>query len=129
MTINLQDNNLIVSYLQIFLRDYFGVSLESDGSVAKIVSNTPLKVTGTYRLSDYESLSLFMMYNYPREGYPTRYDYETVEGKSVEIKTPFKQEDIILVCNTILNSGFDLVSNDLTESDYNNIKIKEFFTR
>lgn len=82
MVINFQDRNLIVSYLQLILKETFGVTLTtSDSSLNysldksyEITMNQPVKVTGTYDLSTYFSLALYMAFNFPNEQYPYRLD-------------------------------------------------------
>ena len=77
MVINYQDRCLQVSYIQIFLKDYFGLTIEKQKSARatqdneyQLTSNSPIKVTGYYNLQTYSSLALWMAYNYPKEGFP-----------------------------------------------------------
>lgn len=79
MTIQFQDKNLIVSYLQLFLREVSGLTLKiTDSSVTdysanttyEITMSTPIAVDGTFTLQTYFSTALYMAYNYPKEGYP-----------------------------------------------------------
>lgn len=80
MVIKYQDNNLIVSYLQIFLREYFSYTVrkviprkKSEPFYYEIVNTEPLKITGYYNAQTYSSLALYMAYNYPKEGYPVKW--------------------------------------------------------
>lgn len=91
MAISYQSNNLIVTYLQVFLRDYCGLKIRtsvvidtSTGdpvTVNEISRSSPVEVTGYYDLQTYESLALYMAYNYPEEGFPQKWTYDE-EGKT-----------------------------------------------
>lgn len=80
--ITLGDRNLIVSYLQSYLIEYYPKSLVSASeypyssavSNEYSVTNAPIRRTGVYDIPTYSSLSLMMASFYPNEGYPQRWD-------------------------------------------------------
>ena len=78
--VNYQDKSLVVSYIQIYLKEYFGITLKkyvprqrSKSPYYEITNNDPIKVTGYYNTQTYTSLALYMAFNYPEEGYPCRW--------------------------------------------------------
>lgn len=99
MVINFQDKNLIVSYIQVVLKETFGVTLRtSDTSIRnvsasdsyEITMGQSIKVTGVYDLTTYLSLALYMALNFPNEQFPSKwvrdgdwikYPYEPVKLK------------------------------------------------
>lgn len=77
MVINYQDKNIIIMYIQIFLKEHFNYTVhkvtprrKSLASYYEITNNDPLKVTGYHNLQTYSALALYMAYTYPNEGYP-----------------------------------------------------------
>lgn len=76
MVIKYQDSSLQVSYIQIFLREYFGLSVESaynretDSYDYFVTGSTPIRVTGHHEIQTYTSIALWMAYNYPNEKFP-----------------------------------------------------------
>lgn len=80
MDLRYQDKNLIVTYLQIFLREYSGLTVKkivpkskSKKSYYIITNNDTIRVTGYYNAQTYTALALYMAYNYPNEGFPTKW--------------------------------------------------------
>ena len=120
MDINYQDNNLIVMYLQIFLKDYFNTFLqkkkpyvkedpEESGNYAvvvdeyEIINNQEIEVTGYWNVQSYTSLALYMAYNYPNEGYPMKW-IETSDNEHIAkdyIYTGNQEELIEVIVNNI----------------------------
>lgn len=85
MDIHYQDKNLIVMYLQIFLRENMGAVVHKVTPRSKsikpyyeISSNDIIKVTGYWTPQSYTALALYMAYNYPNEGFP--YKWTRQEG-------------------------------------------------
>lgn len=127
MIINLYDDNLLVSYLQIFLRDYFGVNITYQISDNKfiddkyiITTNSPLKVTGEYNLDTYASLALYMVFNYPNEGYP--YYYILKEDRTVS----FDSNKLLDTINNMIKQS-DTIK-EWTEISYDNAEFIKVFT-
>lgn len=118
MRIELQSRNLFVSYIQSYLRDYFGTTLVQDSSGSYQVSQSnPIKVTGYYNKQTYLSVSLFMYYNYPNEQFPVRWDLsETSEG--LWIQTPFNSTKLLSTMNLLINQNYSGTYSSLTEEDY-----------
>ena len=80
MDIHYQDRNLIVTYLQVFLRENMGAVVhkviprsKSVKPYYEISSNELIKVTGYWTPQSYSALALYMAYNYPNEGFPYRW--------------------------------------------------------
>lgn len=129
MVINFQDRNLIVSYLQLILKETFGVTLTtSDSSLNysldksyEITMNQPVKVTGTYDLPTYFSLALYMAFNFPNEQYPYRLDFFNHEW----VRFPYKPEELKNSINLIIENylkglwTWETVSTDYQEWYYN----------
>lgn len=142
MSINYHDKTLSVMYLQIFLKEYFGlsvrkrtdrlsykVSLEGAGTTAdmyEITGSYPIKVTGYYNEQTYSSLALYMAYSYPREGFPYRWrqvskdsweSYGFIErsrdGTSVErVKLKTKENKIIEGILEVVDDKYVIVRDD-----------------
>lgn len=128
MNIKLQDRNLIVSYIQIYLKEFFGISLakkiNSESYATKdsyeISQRIPIKVTGFYTEQTYTSVSLFMAYNYPNEMFPVRYDLK--EGSvNTWIKTPFDSQKLKLTMDYLINQEAGKGKYSFTEDDYREI--------
>ncbi len=88
MDIHYQDNNLIVTYLQVFLNEYFNITViknipkrKSEQITYEIVSSEPIVVTGYHNPQTYSAIALYMAYNYPNEGFPLKWSlkYPTAE--------------------------------------------------
>lgn len=60
--------------------------------------NQPVKVTGTYDLSTYFSLALYMAFNFPNEQYPYRLDLFNYEW----VRFPYKPEELKNSINLII---------------------------
>lgn len=84
MSIKLKSRNLLVSYIQIFLQERFGLTFDFERvdyvddqykPVYTINNDKKFLVTGTYDEKTYASLSLYMAYYYPEEGYPLYWEY------------------------------------------------------
>lgn len=109
MIVRLQDRNLIVSYLQIYLSEYFGMTLNKVDSTRRqvvkdtyeISQSTPIKINGVYTEEVYTSVGLFMAYNYPNEHYPVRWDLKDLSTNLWE-QTPFESDKLITTMNLIL---------------------------
>ena len=132
MTIKLQDRNLIVSYIQILLRDYFGVSLTSNISSNDSLSdikynitlNNPIRVTGDYNIQTYLSSALYMAFNYPNELFPIRYDIGT--SSTELLQTSFDQDKLKYTMDKVLDyvsKSTELVK--ITEEWYNQVIVGE----
>lgn len=134
MIINYNDNNLIVMYLQIFLKEVFGTTIEkitprrkSIAAYYQITTSTPIKVTGIYNVQTYSALALYMAYNYPNEGYPQKWtkdskgkwsatDYiytnnldELVDIIAVNIENLYNNTDVIQIPERVLSYIFNEV--------------------
>lgn len=112
MSVKLQDRNLIVNYIQDYLRDYFGMTLvrvtqksrKALEDVYEISQSRPIKVSGVYTEDTYISVGLFMAYNYPNEQFPVRWDLK--EGSNnIWIKTPFCYDKLIKTMTDLLNDN------------------------
>ena len=75
--ITYQSKGILVTYLQIFLREYLNVSVSkvvprnrTQSSYYVIDSNNPIRVTGYWNQQSYSALALYMAMNYPHEKYP-----------------------------------------------------------
>lgn len=97
MDIHYQDRNLIVAYLQIFLKENMGAVVhkvtprsKSEKPYYEISSNDLIKVTGYWTPQSYSALALYMAYNYPNEGFP--YKWTKQEGVN---SISWKSEDYI----------------------------------
>lgn len=124
--INLGDRNLIVSYLQSYLIEYYPKSLVSASeypyssavSNEYSVANSPIRMTGVYDIPTYSSLSLMMASFYPNEGYPQRWDLSDGQWTITDFD-----------CNRFVNSVSKLIteangraySDDIDESTYTKI--------
>lgn len=119
MRLKLNDSNLIVSYVQIMLRDFLGLSIRSSEFVRststfetnyEVTASYPVEVTGVYNEETYSAASLYMAINYPYEGFPVRYDSL---GNGQFIKTYF---DLDLIKNTVkwISSWYSKVLNKET---------------
>lgn len=127
MTIGLQNRSLEVTYIQLFLKEYFGINLRK--SIQKytrsakdryeISQNEEIKVTGTYTAETYTAIALYMMFNYPNEQFPERWD---LRGSSTTdwYKTPFDKSKLILTINYLIESKFiNKIGDEITEDKYN----------
>lgn len=128
MVINLQDRNLIVNYLQIFLRDVFGITLRKVSdlndialtNVYEITVNDPIKVTGSYNTQTYLSLALYMAFNYPNEGYPYKWEMSQ-ESSSEWIAYPYEPSKLRLTLQTVAGKvSFPSKGTNETEDNYEN---------
>lgn len=124
MSVRLQDRNLIVNYIQVYLHDYFGMSLNKVTQKRRravkdeyeISQSQPVKVNGVYTEETYLSVSLFMSYNYPGEKFPVRWDLK--EGSErTWIQTPFDYEKLTKTMTDLVNSKF-AKGKSFTEEDY-----------
>ncbi len=86
MTLVSQDKNLIVTYIQIYLSENFGLSVRKVDSnfnqvlnanieqtllpKYEITADDPIEVTGYLTPQTYSSMALYMMQNYPNERFP-----------------------------------------------------------
>ena len=121
MIINLQDNNLIVMYLQIFLKEYFGLTLKKKNLTTKarlpeyeryeVSMNDPLQVTGYYTTQTYASLALYMAFNYPNEGYPQRYSRNLDDPSSWDVEDYIYDPDKEGSINELKTIILDNISN------------------
>lgn len=83
--IALRDKNIIVAYLQIYLKEYFpnAIIYHPDGTI-ETINNKPLKVTGVYDYTTYQVLACYMYATYPNEKFPKESIWTTDEtGKPV----------------------------------------------
>lgn len=121
MTIHLQDRNLIVSYIQTYLKEYSGLSLvENSEGYYEISQSRPLKVTGIYNEQTYKAVSIFMAFNFPKEQFPVRYDIDRDAEVSV-IRTPFDQDKLRTTMEYLYSKGAGKGEVYFTEEMYNNI--------
>lgn len=127
MVIGLQDRSLEVTYIQLILKEYFGINLRK--SIKKytrsakeryeISQNTEVKVTGIYTADTYTAIALYMMFNYPNEQFPERWD---LKGSSTTkwYKTPFNKSKLILTMNYLIESKLvNKIGDEITEEKYN----------
>ena len=115
MDLNYQDKNLLVFYLQIFLNEYFGLSvrevtdksvIEETGSLYEITDQDKIEVTGYLNIQTYTSIALWMAYNNPNEGYPYKWSSE-VDAETGELKWKYDVQDYSdtsKVLNVIVNN-------------------------
>lgn len=106
MTIKLQSRSIFVSYIQEYLRNYFGMTLiETDTDEGYEISQSrPIRVTGRYTQQTYLSVSLFMLYNYPNEQFPLRWDIEDPASHRVSwITTPFDSATLKQTMNLLIS--------------------------
>lgn len=111
MSYSLQDQSLIISYIQIYLRDYFGITLTKVSSDSRratpdsyeISQSETIKVTGVYTDQTYLSICLFMAYNYPEEQFPIRWDLRS-KSSGEWIKTPFNQDKLTITMKLLLDN-------------------------
>lgn len=126
MIIQLQDRNLMVTYLQSFLHDYFGINLVK--SVQKytratrdkyeIRQNSVLRISGTYNQETYTAAAIYMAYNYPNEQFPDRWDLRSVSSTEW-IRTPFDQVKLVDTMNYLIsNNIIDKIGDELTPELY-----------
>lgn len=128
MTIKLQDRNLIVSYIQVYLKEFFGISLTkkinsefyNNKDSYEISQREPIRVTGLYNEQTYTSASLFMAYNYPNEMFPVRYDLKE-DSINTWIKTPFDSQKLKLTMDYLIDKEAAKGKTSFTEDDYNKI--------
>lgn len=128
MTISLQDQNIIVSYIQTYLRDYFGTTLVKSTSnlaratddVYEITQSKPLRVTGRYTTQTYTSVALYMAYNYPYEQFPVRYDRRNPTS-DVWDATPFDYQRLKTTMDLLIKSGLTSQGYEITEDMFNQI--------
>ena len=78
MELKYQDKNLIATYLQIYLRDYYGLTVQKkikrnriDPDTYELTTSTPIQLTGYLNSQTYSSIAMYMVRNYPNEKYPT----------------------------------------------------------
>lgn len=127
MTINYQDKNLIVMYLQIFLKEYFGTTvrkvipasrLKSD--YYEITSSDPIKVTGYWNLQSYSALALYIAQNFPNEGFPYTWTPEEVGTRVVWNKSDSfnenDQNDIVFHTPLSEDKLLKIISNNMEYS-------------
>lgn len=132
MVINLQDRNIIVSYIQIILKEQFGVTLkkitsdnyfsEAKEDAYEITMNDRIKVTGTYNLQTYMSTALYMAFNYPREQFPYIW---YVDDLSVWHKLPYDPDKLTVSMNKVLewasdwrkNNAYKYITDDLLDAE------------
>lgn len=95
MTISLHDRNIIVAYLQIFLKENFpDARVYNEDGTSEVLNTKTLKVTGSYDYLTYMILSCYMYATYPREGYPRETVWTTViDEKTGEEKVVFSMKD------------------------------------
>lgn len=90
MNLVAQDKNLIVTYIQIYLRENFGRSVRKVNadftqtlranieqetlSQYEITSDDPIEVTGYLTPQTYSAVALYMLQYYPNERYPVKWE-------------------------------------------------------
>lgn len=117
MDIHYQDKNLIVTYLQIFLRENVGMTVHRVvprdrryPAYYEITTNETIKVTGDYNEQTYTALALYMAYNYPNEGFPKKWTVSPVTNKwySEDYYYTGNQDELIdVISNNISNYSQD----------------------
>ena len=127
MSVKLQDRSLIVTYIQVFLNEYFGLSLKKISNAQslkyglsdnyEISRSDSIKITGVYNLQTYLSVSLWMHYNYPNELFPVRYD-PAGEGSLAWEQTPFDTDKLVLTMNKIIPRRLDISYSVIPEQTY-----------
>lgn len=118
MTISLQSRNLLVSYIQMYLKEYSGITLiENSRHEYEISQSRPIKVTGVYNEQTYSAVCIFMAFNYPNEGFPVRWDY--LEGSvSTWTKTPYDSAKLKLTMDQLLSTDTCKGTDAFTQEDY-----------
>ncbi len=121
--ITYQSTGILVTYLQIFLREYFGLSIKkivpkerSKSAYYEITNSDPIKVTGYWNQQSYSALALYMATNYPHEKYPCLwkrvYDedqnltWEKDESFEYSVGNPDMTELISIISSNMENSLF-----------------------
>lgn len=140
--IKLNSRNLLVNYLQVYLKDYFGITLvKSNTNLSyltddryEISQSEEIKVTGRYNLQTYLSTALFMVYNYPNEKFPVRWDLRN-ETSTEWVETPFDSEKLYSTMNLLISEEY-LSKNDnkVSQKTYDElvdsviVKVGEYLT-
>jgi len=113
MSLTMRDNDIVASFLQIFLKEFSGLTLNkieanrfNDYTEEWVISSSkPIKVTGFYNTQTYGALAIWMARNYPKEGYPIKW---SVDDKGIWSYTEYDaeadDEDMTELKNTILNN-------------------------
>lgn len=109
-----QDRNLIVTYIQIYLRENFGLTVRKVKSVGnvpehyEVTGSDEIVVTGYLTPQTYSSIALYMAQYYPNEMYPCRWkdDYKDYTEDTVDA-----DGNVLLLQSTIL----DIISYNLSE--------------
>lgn len=122
LAIRLQDRNLLVSYIQTYLRDYFNMTLVRSKSKNsyEISQSYPIRVTGQYTRQTYLSISLFMLYNYPNEKFPERWDLRNPTDPNSWIITPFDSSKLVLTMDMLIQHSVGEMS-EFSKEDYEQI--------
>lgn len=117
MDINYQDKNLIVMYLQIFLRESVGMTVRKviprdklKSTFYEITTNESIKVTGYYNEQTYTAIALYMAYNYPNEGYPLKWTLKPSTNKWYSedyVYTGDQEELLKVIANNLSNYSQD----------------------
>lgn len=76
MLIKLRDTSLFVTYLQVFLKERLGLTVNRLGH---ITSSETLKITGIYDVPTFQSLVIYMTTYYPNERFPNIYYVTSVD--------------------------------------------------
>lgn len=125
--ISLQDRSLLVTYIQDYLKEYFGINLvrrtqrytRATKDSYEISQNSPLRISGTYTEDTYTSAAIFMAFNYPNEQFPERWDLKSPESTEWT-KTPFDQTKLVTTMNHLINeSVVTQIGPEITEEIYN----------
>lgn len=140
--IKLNSRSLLVNYLQVYLKDYFGITLvKSNTNLSyptddryEISQSEEIKVTGRYNLQTYLSTALFMIYNYPNEKFPVRWDLRN-ETSTEWVETPFDSEKLYSTMNLLISEEY-LSKNDnkVSQKTYDElvdsviVKVGEYLT-
>lgn len=101
MELKYQDRNLITTYLQIYLRDYYGLTVHKvikrnsiDPDEYELTLSDPIKVTGYLNNQTYSAIAMYMLRNYPNEMYPSLWQLNTANqwAPTLEIYNDYIEE-------------------------------------
>lgn len=127
MIIGSQNRGMLVTYIQAFLKEFFGVNLiksvqyyaRATKDRYEIRQSDSLRISGVYTSETYTAIAIYMAYNYPNEQFPERWDRRS-EGSSEWVRTPFNQTKVTDTMNYLIETNFiDSIGDELTEKDYN----------
>lgn len=123
MKINLQDSNFIISYIQMFLKEYSGINIKKV-SISKskgvytndsyiISMNNPIRVTGIYDIDTYRAAALYMAFNYPNEQFPSIWSYNKENNSWSDL--PYEPDKLTVTMDKLIKACCDKTSGKVNE--------------